>query len=165
MTSEQSALERGKILGMVFMGCDVDVAANTVGWTAERLAEESRDNPEFAKELAERAGLVELHHMRNVHKAAEDAKYWRASAWWLSQRAAERRKRKSDGAFTTIEIQVLFDDLMDAVFDTVTMETDRDRLIGSLLKTASDLDRQKLVAMVGEPALLEALERAEDSNE
>jgi hypothetical protein len=162
MTPEEAAMEQGKVLGMVFMGCDLDIAAHTVGWSEERLAEECQQGSQFAKELALREGSVELHHMRNVHKAAEDVKNWRASTWWLARRAAERRERKKGQAFTISEIQAFLEELVDLVFDAIAGEADRDRLIASLLATANEQDRRVVAGMIGEPLLLEALEHAED---
>jgi hypothetical protein len=162
MTSEQAATERGKILGMVFMGCEVDIAAHTVGWSEQRLADECHNYPEFAKELAEREGMVELHHMRNVHKAAEDVKNWRASSWWLTQRASERRRRKKGLAFTCDEILLFLEELVDIVFATIANDEDRDRLITRLLEKASEQDRRNLVNLIGEPALLEVLGDVKD---
>lgn len=162
MTLERAATERGKILGMAYMGCDVDAAAHTVGWSAQRLAEECQNNPEFAKELAEREGLAELHHMRNVHKAAEDTKYWRASSWWLEKRAAARRERKASHGFTIGEIQLFLEELVDLVFETIASEEDRDRLIASLLAKANEQDRRNLELLIGEPTLQEVLIHAKD---
>jgi hypothetical protein len=155
-------MERGKIIGMVFMGCDLDIAAHTVGWTEEQLARECQTNAAFANDLALKEGMVELHHMRNVHKAAEDAKNWRASSWWLTQRAAERRERKKGLAFTNDEIQSFLEELVKLVFETIVSVEDRDRLIASLLATANEQDRRNLVTLIGEPALLEVLEHAQD---
>jgi hypothetical protein len=162
MAEVQAATERGKILGMVYMGCDTKVAAQTVGWSEQRLADECQNNPEFATELAEREGLAELHHMRNVHKAAEDVRYWRASSWWLDKRTAERREGKTSFAYTVGEIQLFLEELVDLVFATVACETDRDRLVASLFAKASEQDRRNLVALVGEPVLLEVLAHAKD---
>lgn len=162
MGSEATAMERGKILGMVFMGCDLEVAAHTVGWTKEQLDEERQNIPEFASELALNEGKVELHHMRNVHKAAEDVKNWRASAWWLARRAAQRRECKKGQAFTVSEIQSFLGELVDLVFSMIASEADRDRLIASLLAKANEQDRRIVVGMIGEPLLLEALEHAEE---
>jgi hypothetical protein len=149
MNPETGALERGKILGMLFMGCDLEIAAQTVGWTEERLHEECKINIDFASEVALTQGKVELHHMRNVHKAGEDVKNWRASAWWLARRSAERRERKKDFAVTMEDLCLWIENIVEIAWAEVKAEEDRDRFTTRLLAVLNAQDRATAAAIVG----------------
>ncbi len=151
MTRGNSKLEQEKsaISGMLHLGCDRAAAALAVGWTDEELDREAKSDPEFAQALAIAEGKAELHHMRLVHSATQDEKYWRAATWWLARRAARREARGSSHKITSAEITSFVEELVDVIFNEVKAEDDRDRVIASLLAKANASDPVNVARLMG----------------
>lgn len=162
MARKQAAQEKdkGRVLGMVFMGCDAEVAARSVGWTEKQFAEQLARDPVFAQDLALNEGNAELHHMKTVHTAAKEPKNWRASAWWIARRTARRRDDKLAGAISISAIQQFLEDLVDIVFQEVTDEECCDRLVARVLSMANQIDRENVSAMLGAVSPTEAVDGA-----
>ena len=78
---------------MVAMGCDHEMGAKALGVTPEELDDLLSRDPQFAQELWQAEGQAEFHHMRTLHAAAKDEKYWRAATWWLERRAKRYASR------------------------------------------------------------------------
>lgn len=149
MASQKSATDRGRIIGMVLMGCDLEIAAHTVGWSEQRLKKECDKNPQFAADLALREGSVELHHMKNVHKAGEDVKHWRASTWWLTRKSAERRERRLGRSIALDDLHVWVEEIIDTIWAEVTSAEDRDRLTLRLLQMLDRMDQEHTIEIAG----------------
>jgi hypothetical protein len=151
MARSETSLEKDKsaIRGILMMGCDRDASAHAVGWTEDDLREEIKRDPEFAHDLAKAEGQAELHYMKLVHSATKkDEKNWRAAAWWLSQRRKERQARAAAKGLTTTEIRQFLESLADLLFNEITMETDRDKLVASLLTVANSSDPENVANLV-----------------
>jgi hypothetical protein len=156
MKPEQAAKERGKILGMVIMGCDLEIAAHIVGWTTQQLEQERENNPEFAADLALREGSVELHHMKNVHKAGEDVKNWRASAWWIARKSAERREQRLGRSISLDDLHLWVEGIIEAIWTEVKSAEDRDRVMFHIFKLLDARDQEAAVEIAGRKEFDEA---------
>lgn len=145
--------QKSKLLGMVLTGCAREDAAHSVGWSERRLRSEVKADELFALELARSEGFAELHHMRLVHKAAEDEKNWRASTWWIDRRSKDRKERGSKRAVSTDELTEFVESLVHIILTDVTIEADRERLAGILLSTVNEDDHQNLAELLRQMGL------------
>lgn len=140
--------QKSRVLGMVNMGCDRELAAHTVGWSPSQLRRELKNDEQFALELAKQEGIAELHHMKLVHKATEDEKNWRASTWWLAHRAAQRHTRRTTRGATIADIQEFIEELVDLMFEKITLDADRDQVVLALLQLSSEYDHDNVAELI-----------------
>ena len=87
-----TAEQKGRVSGILSVGCDRETAANYIGCTTADLNRAMQHDAEFAADIHRTEASSELSHMRAIHKAAEDAKNWRAAVWWLEMHAPDRFK-------------------------------------------------------------------------
>ncbi|TWU30218.1 hypothetical protein [Bythopirellula polymerisocia] len=114
---------------MLFVGCDREMAAKVLGWTAEKLRKALESDTEFANELLQAEGQAEFHHMRVLHNAAKDEKHWRVAAWWLERRAKRRYGRRSQRDLTDTQLEDFIENLARIIQSEVTQDEDRQRLL------------------------------------
>jgi hypothetical protein len=100
LTGEQ----KGRICGVLSIGCDRQTAANVVGCSLADIRRAMQADAEFSADLRRSVGHAELSHMNMVHKAAQDVKNWRVSVWWLQRHAPERYAR-SAGQITSRQLK------------------------------------------------------------
>ncbi len=124
---------------MISMGCDRETACNYLGKTAEELRYELRHDLAFRKQLLRAEATPEFNHMRNLYKAAQDEKHWRASVWWLERRAPERYARRPPGALTAPQLRQVIEELAETIVGEVNNPQDRQRLLARLVLIAERL--------------------------
>jgi hypothetical protein len=159
--AEDNDLRKTRILGMVFFGCDREIAAHSVGWSKGQLRVELKADEQFSLELARNEGLAELHHMKLVHKATEDEKNWRAATWWLDRRSKDRKERAGKRVITPDEITEFVEELVEIVFAEVKGETDRDRLAVALFSAVNEEDRGNVAKLLRQMGLEQNVDRQE----
>jgi hypothetical protein len=151
---EEFDKQKSKILGMVFVGCSREAAADAVGWSESQLRAELKADEPFALDLAWHEGLAELHHMKLVHKATKDEKNWRASTWWLDRRSRSRKEKSSKRVITPSEITEFIEELIEITFVHVKAEEDRDRLAVGLLSAVNEEDRGNVAKLLKQKGLV-----------
>src|SRR4051812_30331998 len=115
LTDEQ----KGRICGVLSVGCDRETAANFVGCTTRDLHRAMHDDAAFAAHVRRTEASVELTCMRTVQEAAKDPKNWRASVWWLEMRSPERFKPGGPAEVSLAQIQQFFNVLSEIICDEV----------------------------------------------
>ena len=141
---------KGKILGMVLMGCELEVATHAAGWTQQEFADECQRDPGFAHNLAHNEGLIELHHMQTVRKAADDTKYWRAAAWWLARKSAERLNRKRVQPLDAGELIRSIEMIIEILWRRVQHEDERILVVADMIALLNEVDQKQVQQIVGE---------------
>lgn len=124
--------DKQALRGMVSMGCASDVAAQTLGWTPEQLADTLRSDPAFALEVSQAKGKAHFHFVRSLHSASKDEKNWRAATWWLERRAQKQFGRNKNQVWTDADLVAFLDALTQIVVQSVHDPEDGQRLLAEL---------------------------------
>jgi len=143
--------QKRKICAYLSIGCDRETAAKLSNCShSDVLCEMSRD-PVFAVEVRHAEGAGELTHVRNVQNAAQDAKNWRASVWWLERHSPERFGRRDVGTVTTRQLKAFVAQLVSIVIEEFADAEDRQRLLDRFHRLVRTLD-QLILDEVGAPS-------------
>jgi hypothetical protein len=122
-----------RISQVVRLGCDRATACAFAGTTLADLQRELDRDPAFRSELHRLEAEVEMRHMGNVLKAAQDEKNWRTSVWWLEQRAA----RRSNCGTGQEGLWDLVDELSLIISEEIADVAVQRRIVERLLKVAA----------------------------
>lgn len=113
-------------------GCDRVTACKYVGLAVDALQALMRRNRGLADEVRQAEAKAELAHMRQIRRASEDAKQWRASTWWLEHSAPERYGGQPAKALTKNALEDLLDNLAQVVIAEISDEALRERVLAQL---------------------------------
>lgn len=136
LTDEQ----KGRIYGILSVGCDRQTAADYMGCSLTELRSVMQHDSTFAKEVRRSEAQVEFNHMQNVHAIARDKKDWRASVWWLERRSPERFARRA-GAVTARQLKAYIAVLSELLHEVVPDFKERQTVIDRLHALADDVDK------------------------
>lgn len=131
--------QKGRICGVLAVGCDRITAANYVGCAVGDIGHTMEHDPSFAANLLRTEAATEVAHMRNVQKMAEDPKNWRASVWWLERRAPERYGPRGAGKLTLRQIGEFLDTVAEILCDEVSDNELRQRIMARLDRSRAAL--------------------------
>jgi hypothetical protein len=137
----QSALtdeQKGRICGVLSVGCDRETAANYVGCSTADIRRAMCQDPAFAAHVHRTEAGCELGHMRTVQEAAKEAKNWRASVWWMERHAPERFGPRGAGVVTVRQL----DEFLNVLTDLVCEEIDCDDVQRRIIARMADAMRQ-----------------------
>jgi hypothetical protein len=108
------------LCGLLADGVPVEVAVGAVNlsksafylWIEKGEAEPESVYAEFASLVRQAQDNAEVWHVQNIREAAQEAKNWTASAWWLERRFPQRWGRRDrltvGGDGSPVEIQFSF---------------------------------------------------------
>lgn len=128
LTDEQ----KGRVLGILSVGCDRETASNIVSCSVVGLVRAMRSDAGFGAAVRRSEAAVEVKHMRVVHQVVDDVKNWRASVWWLERRSPERFGRRSAGTVTSRHLKSFLAIIGNLLNDNVHDREDRERVIARL---------------------------------
>jgi hypothetical protein len=137
LTDEQ----KGRICGVLSVGCDWTTASNIVGCSLADIRRAMQHDAEFATSVRRCEAGAELGHMRTVHEAAKDAKNWRASVWWLERRAPDRFGPRRAGVVTQRQLKAYIGILADVVAGEQRSGASRAEILGRLKAFAESVDQ------------------------
>jgi truncated hemoglobin YjbI len=137
LTDEQ----KGRICGVISVGCDWQTAANFVGCLLSDIRRTMQQDPQFAAGLHRAEAATELSHMRTIQQAAKETKNWRASVWWLERHSPERFGRRGAGVVTPRQIKAFMAILADTMREVVTNGDDRKQIMARLKTLAESVDQ------------------------
>jgi hypothetical protein len=126
--------QRGRIYGMLTMGCDWETVSRYLGFTTDQLRLVSESDDAFRREIVRCEAASDLHQVRNMHLASRDVKNWRTSVWWLERTSPVRFAKRPGSAITFEEWQKFLEEMAQAVSDEVTLDEDCKRLQKRLLR-------------------------------
>jgi hypothetical protein len=137
---ELTAEQKGRVHGILSVGCDRETAANFIGCSLVDFAEAMKRDSEFAASVRKTEAAVELAHMRTVQQAAKEEKNWRASVWWLERRSPERFGSRGAGTVTTKHLKA-FLNVAGAVLNAEIQDpADRERVMNRLTELYALVD-------------------------
>jgi hypothetical protein len=132
--------QKGRIYGMLSIGCDRQTAADYIGCSLADFRSVMQRDSAFAKEVRRSEAEAEFKHMQNVHALARDKKEWRASVWWLERRAPERFARRA-GVVTARQLKAYIAVLSDLLCEVIPDFKERQTAIDRLKALADDVDK------------------------
>ena len=124
--------QKGRVLGVLSVGCDRETASNIVGCSVVGLVRAMRSDAEFGAAVRRTEAAVEVKHMRVVHQVVDDVKNWRASVWWLERRSPERFGKRSAGTVTSRHLKSFLAIIGNLLNDNVHDGEDRERVVARL---------------------------------
>jgi hypothetical protein len=78
------------LCAIIRAGCDRRTACKLVDVSLDELSARMESDAELRREVLAAEASPEVRHMGNISKAGEEAKQWRASAWWIERRDAQQ---------------------------------------------------------------------------
>lgn len=132
-----------------YVGC----AVSTIRLTAERDAE-------FAADLERSESQLEVVHLQNLEAAARETKYWRASAWFLERRCADRYGTPARGAAWRARLSRALAGIAEIIVEEVPVEAYRARVFSRLSRLTRALETE--VDDLGGPEEGEGEDRGDD---
>ncbi|MEX0586598.1 MAG: hypothetical protein WD176_08140 [Pirellulales bacterium] len=139
LTDEQ----KGRVCGILSVGCDRQTAANFVGCSVADIRRAMRRDAQFAASVCHGRAGCELSHMRNVQQAAQDARHWRASVWWLEHSLPERFVKRGASAVTSRQLEDFVAILVDTVSEAVHDAADLKRVVARLEAIGKSVDQMQ----------------------
>jgi len=138
MTHDASLTDAQKVAlcGVLRLGCARPTACHFVGAAPRDLEVELQRDRSFAREVLRSEAVAEITHLGNLHKAAQDAKNWRTSAWWLEQKAKQRASDPSYDESRSLVAEMV-DELARIIVAEVPDPAIQRRLIEQLLRVVA----------------------------
>lgn len=133
--------QKKDICAIVANGCDRETAAKYARTTWAAIHAAMNEDRKFAEEVRLREALVELNHMRSLHKAAEKEANWRISVWWLETMHPERYGPRGSGQVTAKQLKLYVEHIATTLVVEVHNDDDRNRLLSKLHETAATLEQ------------------------
>lgn len=130
---------RASILAILWTGGTPRLAARYVGCTVKTINKAIKEDPQFAAQAREKQESSEVAYLRNIRKAAEEAKYWRAAAWALERIDPQRYAGRQPDVVTFPQIRRLMVQLAD-VINAELPEEHRDRILKRLTDICGSLE-------------------------
>jgi hypothetical protein len=160
MSDEQTLTDwqKAKILDVMRLGADRETACHYVGAAPGQLQAEMTANEEFSRAVLRAQAEAELKHLGNIHRASQDEKNWRTSAWWL-ERSAVGRTSGAAAAEPLAQVAELVDVLAGIIVAEVPEPAVQRRLIERLLAAVEGVEEPKS-QIIDEVKLLTASEPA-----
>jgi hypothetical protein len=140
--SDQPSLtdwQKAKILDVMRLGADQATACHYVGADPGQLQAEMTANEEFSRAVLRAQAEAELKHLGNIHRASQDEKHWRTSAWWLERRASGRASGAT-AAEALARVAELVDVLAGIIVAEVPVGAVQRRLIERLLAAVEGVE-------------------------
>jgi hypothetical protein len=132
--------QKGRICGILSVGCDRQTAADFVGCSLSDIRLAIQRDAEFLSNVRRAEASVELSHMRNVQQAAQEKKDWKASIWWLECRSPERFARRS-GAVSVRQLKAFVSILIDTLSREVSNAEDRQRVMARMRQITESVEQ------------------------
>jgi hypothetical protein len=107
---------------------------------------------QFAAAVRRAEAGSELSHMRNIQQAAQQAKNWRASVWWLERHSPERFGRRGAGVVTARQIKAFVEMLVEILQVDVKNADERRQVITRLISLSDSVDQMLRDASMTESA-------------
>jgi len=133
------AEKKGKILGVLAVGCSRRVAAAYVGCSVPTIRNTALRDPDFAKKLGRAENQAEISYLRQIQKAAEKEQYWRAAAWVLERRNPRDYALRNPDAITPDQLQDFLMQVAQAILGPVTDHKTRQQVMARLDALAASL--------------------------
>ena len=118
-------------LAAQYVGC----AVNTIRHTEER-------DEDFAADVERAETQQAVLHLKNLESAAREAKYWRASAWFLERRCADRYGPQTRGTAWRARLSRALGELAEILVEEVPVEAYRKRILARLATLTAAMEEE-----------------------
>lgn len=138
MNEQRSLTDQQKhtLCSVLRLGCARPTACHFVEATERELDAELQRDAAFAREALRSEAVAEVTHLGNIHKAAQDPKNWRTSAWWLQRRTKQRASGESAEQARSLVAEMV-DELARIIVAEVPDAAIQRRLIERLLRVVA----------------------------
>jgi hypothetical protein len=96
--------KRRQIIAILACGCSRRVAARIVGCAHATITRTAQRDPEFGAQLDAAENAVQVEALRNIRNAAQNGRYWRASAWLLERKFPHDFAQQPHNAITAEDV-------------------------------------------------------------
>jgi hypothetical protein len=111
--------KRAEIASLARLGCSRRMCAELVGCHHATIARTAARHPEFARQLADAEGAVDIAALERIQKAGEENKNWRAAAWVLERRHPEEFGRHTPHTINGDQVMKLLARIFDFTIPVV----------------------------------------------
>ena len=132
-------IKRREIIAILSVGCSQRTAANYVGCSPSTIGYTAERDPEFAEQISRAQHSQELRYLKNVQKAADQEKYWRAAAWFLERKFPDEYGRRGPNVITITQIKDLWARFAEIIIAEVSHEETRDNLLRRFAEVSASL--------------------------
>ena len=122
-------VKKGQIVAIITVGCGRQTAAKFVGCGVTTIRDTADRDPQFAEQLRQADGKNELAYLRNIKKAAEQERYWRAAAWVLERKFPEDYGRRGPDVITLAQIKELLAQFTEIIVEEVPIPEYRKNIL------------------------------------
>ncbi len=144
-------IKRREIVAILSMGCTRRAAANYVGCAPSTIRRTARRDDNFARQLRHAESQSEVRHVKNINTAAEEARYWRASAWVLERKFPDEYGVRGPDVITVEQILLLLTRFAEIVAEEVPEEKTRQRILERLDELTASLREPSPDEPIDEP--------------
>jgi hypothetical protein len=124
--------KKAKFISLLEAGCSKLTAANAVNCHPQTVANTAKRDPLFAERLAAAQHAAELLHIANINKAADDVRYWRASAWMLERLRPETFARRAPDSMSLPQLAAFMEQFTTILVQEVPVARFRKNIIKHL---------------------------------
>ncbi len=133
-------IKRREIIAILSVGSSQRTAASYVGCSPQTIRNTAERDPDFAEQISRAQHSQELRYLKNVQKAADQEKYWRAAAWFLERKFPDEYGRRGPNVITVTQIKDLWARFAEIIIAEVFDEDTRDKLLGRFAEVSASLN-------------------------
>jgi len=138
-------VKKAEIIAILSVGCSRQTAAKYVGCSPATICRTAQREPEFSKQLRQTEGNQELGYLKNIKRAAQQERYWRAAAWVLERKFPNDYGRRGPDVITVGQITEVLARFAEIITEEVPDEEDRKRILkrlGTISARLNDASKQ-----------------------
>lgn len=124
--------QKNEVIAILTVGCSRKTAARYVGSTASAILETARTDTAFAEKLQHAQEQAEIASMKNIHNAAKQERYWKASAWILERKNPEEFRLQSPDTLSAEQVEMIVTYLSRMIVEEIKSPTQRKKILAQL---------------------------------
>lgn len=122
-------IKKQQIIALLAVGCSRRTAAKFVGCDVATIRNTAARDPAFGEKLCETESGEEFKYLRNIKRAAQEEKYWRAAAWVLERRFPDDYGRRGPDVITIAQITDLLTQFAEVIAEEVPIAKYRKNIL------------------------------------
>ncbi len=126
--------QKSEVIAILSVGCPRKTAARYVGCSPAIITRTAEKDPDFAEQLQRAQEHAEIASMKNIHNAAKQERYWKASAWILERKNPEAFRLQNPDLLSLEQVKLLVTHLSSIVVNEVKSPAQRKKILDELEK-------------------------------